>query len=837
MNEFSANVTRATCASDLDSCINCFSGIIDGIVSPTFKRKTHSLNENSKTNESNKAWYTEECFNCRQDFFRTLNLYRLYKTEDSRVNMTRARTAYKSCIRKCKFDYDKLQTENLIKARHKNAKIYWNMLKKCAGIKQPNVTIDVFKQYFKSVNDPSDPFFTPDDDIVHFIERYENNEFNVMFKELNEGFSIDEVTKAINQLKTNKSGGPDLLLNEFLMHGKHVLAPCILSLFNKLFELEYFPDSWSEGFVIPLHKKGSINDEKNYRGITLLSILGKLFTRIINNRLSVWAENYSVYVEAQAGFRSNMSTVDNIFVLHGIISHIINEGKQLYCAFIDFTKAFDYVVRDNLWTKLIKLGLRGNILNIIRSMYVSVKSRIKVCNQLSDEFDCVLGVRQGECLSPFLFSMFLNDIEDVFLNSGLSGVDVNSYKMFLMLYADDIVIFANNGEELQLSLDLLEKYCKRWKLVVNTLKSKIMVFRKGGRLPQNLVFYYNNNPIEIVNKFSYLGIVFTASGSFSEAQKCLAGQGSKGIFSMNKYLHKFTEIPVSHKLNLFRKLVLPIFNYGSEIWGFVKGDAIERVHLQFFKRMLGVKTTTQNDFIYGELGITNLQTSRYYNIIKYWLKLMHSKENKYIQRVYKMLLSDLELHPNKKNWCSLLKDLLCSLGFYEIWLFQDVGHSKIFLLNVRLRLKDQFIQGWNGRLQDSSRARLYKEVANFCFQPYLDLINVRKFRISFTRLRVSAHRLRIETGRWARPYSTPLQERTCLNCNVLEDEYHFVIECPLYIDLRIKYVPCYYRRRPNMQKFVELINLTDAPTVRKLSMFIYGAMIVRNEMHFENRHN
>ena len=98
-----------------------------------------------------------------------------------------------------------------------------------------------------------------------------------------------------------------------------------------------------------------------------------------------------------------------------------------------------------------------------------------------------------------------------------------------------------------------------------------MVFRKGGRLPQNLVFYYNNNPIEIVNKFSYLGIVFTASGSFSEAQKCLAGQGSKGIFSMNKYLHKFTEIPVSHKLDLFRKLVLLIFNYGSEIWGFIKG--------------------------------------------------------------------------------------------------------------------------------------------------------------------------------------------------------------------------------------------------------------------------
>ena len=86
-----------------------------------------------------------------------------------------------------------------------------------------------------------------------------------------------------------------------------------------------------------------------YRGITHLSTLGKLFTRILNNRVTKWAENYAVYIEAHAGFRSNMSTVDNIFVLHRLLTHILNTGKQFYCAFIDFSKAFDYVVRDNLF--------------------------------------------------------------------------------------------------------------------------------------------------------------------------------------------------------------------------------------------------------------------------------------------------------------------------------------------------------------------------------------------------------------------------------------------------------------------------------------------------------
>ena len=206
---------------------------------------------------------------------------------------------------------------------------------------------------------------------MFFNERYVNDEFCIMFEELNRNFSHVDILKAIKQLKTNKSGGPDKLINEMFMHGKNILVPTLCNLFNKIFEIGKFPDDWSEGYVIPLHKKGDANEVENYRGITLLSTLGKLFTRVINNRLNEWAENYSVLIEAQAGFRIHMSTVDNIVVLHGLISHILNQGKRLFCAFIDFTKAFDYIVRDNLWYKLIKVGLRGKLLYIIKSMYTT----------------------------------------------------------------------------------------------------------------------------------------------------------------------------------------------------------------------------------------------------------------------------------------------------------------------------------------------------------------------------------------------------------------------------------------------------------------------------------
>ena len=158
---------------------------------------------------------------------------------------------------------------------------------------------------------------------------------------------------------------------------------------------------------------------------------------------------------------------------------MINQGRKLFCAFVDFTKAFDYVVRDNLWFKLIKLGIRGNILDIIRSMYNSVKSRIRFDNHISNEFSCILGVRQGECLSPFLFSMFLNDLEDEFVTHGIEGIDIGLIKLFILLYADDIVIFSGSAEGLQEGLNFLDAYCKRWKLLIH-LKQKSWYLEKRG---------------------------------------------------------------------------------------------------------------------------------------------------------------------------------------------------------------------------------------------------------------------------------------------------------------------------------------------------------------------
>lgn len=814
---------------EVESCINEFVTILDSVAQPLFVNNVPQCTTDKSVIETfNNPWFTDICEDKRRIFQFCLTKYRVCNSDENRVELTIARTSYKNEIRKCKRQFDIENTKNLEKCRFKNAKLYWRMLKSTSGIKTSTVSLSTFEDYFKSINNPEDQFFNPDEDIIYFNERYVNSEFQTMFHELDVQINEAEIYTAISQLQSGRSSGPDNLLNEYFIHGKQCIVPILFVLFNKIFDTGYFPDSWSEGFVIPLHKKGSKNDPNNFRGITLLSVLGKLFTRIINNRLKNWAECYNVYIEAQAGFRTHMSTVDNIFVLHGLITHMINNGKKLYTGMVDFSKAFDYVVRDNLWFKLIKLGIRGKILKVIKTMYSSIKSRVKQLNTLSNEFPCLLGVRQGECLSPFLFSMFLNDIEEHFMLHGYKAIDIYMTKLFILLYADDIVILSETAEGLQNGFDILVEYCERWKLKVNVEKTKVMVFRKAGMLPRNLSFKYNGQLIEIVKSFKYLGIVFTQGGSFHETQITLAGQAQKAIFKLNSYLFNFYDVSIKHRLQLFDKLVLPILNYSCEVWGFHSANNIERVHTLYCKKLLNVKRCTQNDFVYGVLGRRQLIVYRYFRIVKYWLKILHCESHKYVKLVYDILMLDAELHPNKTSWVILIKRLLSGLGFYEVWIAQSVGNDNVFLNILRQRLNDNFVQNWHSRLVESRRSIFYREiVVNFAFQEYFESINICKYRNTMSRLILSSHNLAVESGRWHKPQSIPFNDRKCSVCHILEDEYHLLLECSIYKDIRIKYINKYFWNRPNMFKLKELFTCRNDETIRKLSVFIYKAFEIR----------
>lgn len=362
------------------------------------------------------------------------------------------------------------------------------------------------------------------------------------------------------KLNKNKASGNDGILNEFLINCKDILMPCLVSLFNNVFDSGHFPSAWSVGNIVPVFKKGNASDTDNNRGITLVSCIGKLFTSVINERLLTADRNYNVITDAQFGFRKNMSTIDAIFILQSLIQRTIKKKRKLYCCFIDYKKAFDFINRSNLWFKLIQQGIEGKVLRIIRSLYEKVKCCVKYNNTVSEWFDCNAGLFQGEVLSPILFSMYVNDMEMHFLSENCPSLEIQEINIFLLMYADDTVLLAESPEGLQSLLDALYSYSTKWDLTVNTDKTKILVFRNGNRSKVNDKWYYNGEELEVVNEFNYLGFLLSFNGKFGNSQKRIAEQGRKAMYALNNICKKHCFNTVT-KLSIFDTYVNSVMSY------------------------------------------------------------------------------------------------------------------------------------------------------------------------------------------------------------------------------------------------------------------------------------
>ena len=157
-----------------------------------------------------------------------------------------------------------------------------------------------------------------------------------------------------------------------------------------------------------------------------------------------------------------------------------------------------------------------------------------------------------------------------------------------------------------------------------------------------------------------------------------------------------------------------------------------------------------------------------------------------------MILNDMESIPHKENWAKLVKQSLRCLGFNEVWVAQTVRDVNIFLSLVKQRLHDNFIQNWNSWLRESSRASFYSDIFSFHYQYYLNYVSVRKYRQAIPRLQCSSHRLEIEAGRRYKLIRTPVENRKCKRCDVVENEFHFLFECPLYSELQRQYFDCFF---------------------------------------------
>ena len=282
----------------------------------------------------------------------------------------------------------------------------------------------------------------------------------------------------------------------------------------------------------------------------------------------------------------------------------------------------------------------------------------------------MMGVRQGENLSPLLFALYLNDFE-LFISkqfNGLSDIskDISNHlsnddvdiflQLFTLLYADDTIVFAESELELQRALNAVFDYCKKWNLTVNTSKTKIVVFSRG-KVKKCRDFKFGNDMIEIVDDFNYLGIKCNYNNKTKKSIRKQISQARRAMFSLISKARKL-DLPIDIQLELFDQLVSPILLYGCEVWGHTDIADIEKFYMRFCKQVLRLKTNTANCMVYGEIGRSGISTVIEKRLILYWYKLACSKQSKLSHVIYRLMQSLYLKGLYQSPWLKKIKSIL-----------------------------------------------------------------------------------------------------------------------------------------------------------------------------------
>ena len=778
-------------------------------------RKTYSKEQKTKRS---KPWFDAECREKRKAYARTKRLYKRFRTAQNKECVRQLGKTYKRTLTRAANKYRKQYVKKLENLKSSKPKEYWQMLRTKPKKKKLKASMEDLLSHFRELGGTPEGGEQEEEEIVLLDD--------VNDESINADITEEEIRTIVNNLKNGKSPGVDRILNEYIKATIDIFVPFYVKLFNKVLNTGNIPDSWVIGRIIPIYKNnGDPRQPENYRGITLVSCFGKMFTALLNKRLGEFSDDNEILKENQAGYRPRYGSTDHIFLLKCVIDLYLSKNKKLFCAFVDYRKAFDTIWRSGLWNKLINSGIKGKILRVIQSMYSNIKSCVSCNGKDSEYFGSFIGVRQGENLSPFLFSVFVNDLEQHLLRSGnvldFGDLEVSNWlRICVLLYADDTIIMADSAEQLQRALDDLKEYCNRWKLHVNESKTKVIIFAK--RKPrQRYKFKYGDTDLDIVDSFPYLGIVFGRTGRFDECKKARRDAGENKMYSLLGTI-KTLGLPLKTQLELFDRIVQPVLLYGCETWGVDNNEVLEKIHLLFCKTILKCKLSTDTCLVYGELGRFPLDIVIKVRMLGYWAKLLTGKQNKLCAKMYSVLLHLCNTGAYESPWLIAIRSILENCGLNEVWLTQSF-HNTLWLKKVvQQTLKDQFIQKWRQVVQTSSKCVLYQSYKdNFEFESYL-CMSPPQYRIALSKLRMSNHKLSIERGRYR---NVPRHQRLCDFCESerLGDEYHFLLECSKFQDLREQYIPKKFWLRPNMLKFIKLIQCQHKALRRRVGRYVCEA--------------
>lgn len=615
---------------------------------------------------------------------------------------------------------------------------------------------------------------------------------------LNDSISQDELETCIKGLKPNKSASLDLIRNEMIKNLPSNMTNLILKHFNGCLTTGNYP--WNESVTTVIHKKGDKENPDNYRAITLGSCLGKLYSTILLNRLIDFRKKVCPDTINQLGFCKGGQTSDHLLVLKTILDKYLKKKKvKVFSCFIDMRKAFDRVCRQALLKKLADMDVVGNFFNCLKTMYESSSTCIKLSERISETFLVQIGTEQGHPLSPELFKMFIHDLS-IQLNLVPGSYPTLTDKPIThLMWADDIVILALDGPTLQGLLDTLGEYTKSWELEVNLDKTQVMIFNAQGRLLQvSQTFTFLSEKLKGTRQYCYLGLIFSLSGSLKAAFDNLATKGKKACIALRRSINS-QHLTGWSLIKLFDHLISPILTYGCPIWipnteaaktrsrpntddpksyfKRITSDSFERVHLWYLKWVLGVHSRTTNTAVYGETGRAPLSIATHHQGTNYFIRALNKALDDEDSSL--LALAAREQRHLKLDW----------------FIFWETAYN----LGGRIALDQIHVDHWETLRQSQSKLSFFNQAKDR--YGYSDYLNLPKgVRTHIAKIRMSAHDLKIETGRYTgdniracrfcvASQVTELLYELPMSDPLVESEHHAIFHCPAYEELRSRSPP------------------------------------------------
>ena len=334
-----------------------------------------------------------------------------------------------------------------------------------------------------------------------------------------------------------------------------------------------------------------------------------------------------------------------------------------------------------------------------------------------------------------------------------------------------MVLIGENEDALQCLLNELSSWCNTWRLKLNEIKTKVMHFRSNRIVITNNIFKYGENILSIVPNYKYLGIILDEHLNFNDCTQTLsdaAGRALGGIIAKFKTLKN---VGYDTFTKLFNLGVRPVYEYAAGIWGFYKASAIDKVQNRAIRYFLGVHKFAPNAALTSEMGWIRPQSERYICMLRLWNRLLNQPDTAICKKIFQQ-----DYYLCNGNWSAEFKKVCELLNIGDVY----ENMTMCDITAIKDTIKDKMLTDWRKEANKKPKLRTYITLKdNIEVEPYVKYGNNRQTRSLMAQKRCGILPIRIETGHFC---NLPAENRLCEICNQnkVEDEFHFLMECPFY---------------------------------------------------------